>query len=165
MLVTVKAQNAIKDNSKNWKQISLPEFSFSVPKAIKDLKSTGIHSQIWQSENENIFLSIELGDYVSPRLGAFKGKPTFQEKFIEVDGENAYLIFYQLEDPNEEYKYASEIYFSSQNKRRKLSLKIYSKAEDDRKIAEKIFFSIKFKIKKNQHQTPKLQNKLLLFTQ
>jgi hypothetical protein len=66
MLVTVKAQNAIKDNSKNWKQISLPEFSFSVPKAIKDLKSTGIHSQIWQSENENIFLSIELGDYVSP---------------------------------------------------------------------------------------------------
>lgn len=145
ILTTVKAQNTINDESENWKKINLPEFSFSVPKDIKDLQSTGIHSQIWQSESEDIFLSIELSDYVFPSVGGLKEKPTFREKFIEIDGKNAYLIFYKLEDPDEEYKYASEIYFTFKNKKRKLSLKVYSKSEDDRKIAEKIFLSVKFK--------------------
>jgi hypothetical protein len=77
---------------KDWKLIDLDNFSFILPKSMKDMNAEGIDSEVWEFEDSYMLLSIDSGDYTNNLQDTEYSYETKTEK-VKIDGNNVNVLF------------------------------------------------------------------------
>ncbi len=141
---------------KGWKSVDLGYFSFILPESMEDKKARGIDSQVWRFEDDEIKLQIDRGMYeVDFAYGGAGFKK--ETKWIELDGVKGkfFTIDYtksfrskdhELSETQKEKPFLQAIVFYEDENSYSSFWVTYKKTEQ-KDIAEKILYSIKFKQK------------------
>jgi len=134
---------------KDWQKINLSNLSFYAPKELIPKKPNCYDSNCYTFESKDLFLSIDISSAVGYPISA-KKLPGFSEKIIKVDKAfGAIWYFKENEETDPIYKYKSGVLFRfADNSDYKIGISIFSKNEDIKEIAEKMFKSVKF----NKHK-------------
>jgi len=130
---------------KDWQKIELDGFSFYLPPELKPREVRGRESAVWIFTSQNLELLIILGPFL-PEPSSFQNEANYKAKNVSIDGKKAITFFYKDDEDDEEnrplvaavhfprfYQTNDTLIFSANCRSRK-----------EKKLAKKIFLSIKF---------------------
>ncbi len=134
------------EDYKDWQKIKLKNLSFDAPADLKQKNVNCYDSECYIFKSEEIYLSVD----ISPAVGyptTQKRYSSFSEKIVEING--GYGKIWNFEeneenDPNYKFKSGVVIQFKKY-KGYKVGISIFSKRQEIKEIAEKVFMSIKLK--------------------
>ena len=125
---------------KGWKQVKTCDFTFLVPKKLKDAKPKSLDSCIAGFRSKEVSIYIDVGNY----NGETKQDDTmldFKEEFITVDGKKAQIVTY-LENSD----------FAKKNPNRKFVTVVYIKTSEPQPNEVGLPFSLWMKIRSESSQ-------------
>ncbi|HEX8279703.1 MAG TPA: hypothetical protein VF540_13455 [Segetibacter sp.] len=130
-----------------WEKTDLPWLTFYKPTYLVKTEYEGTDSAVWEYEGKNINLNIEVGLYAG-KYDVDQEEKYYSKKSVEIDSKKAEIVTFKFRKASSKLEYIAILYFNeigSENS--KMSFTAYCKTAEEREIAKKIFYSIKFKNK------------------
>lgn len=130
--------------SPGWRRIDLQDFSFYLPRGMKDKKVRGIDSFVREYRGGGVRLAIDYGMY-SDDLRSMEGKPGFRAEWVSISGERAKVATCRWGK-----SYVAAVYFpnlggDAASGITKLTFYAESRSAGGQEEALKVFQSIKFR--------------------
>lgn len=129
--------------SANWRRVELTDFSFDLPRGMKERKVKGVDSLVWEYRDGESRLAIDYGMH-SNDLRAMAGTPGARAEWVSIDGRRANVV-----TSRSGKSYVAAVHFpdlggDAASGRTKLTLSMESASPDGLADAQKIFHSIRF---------------------
>ncbi len=138
--------------SNDWKLVDLDSFSFILPESMEDKKARGIDSSVWRFESDDIKLVIDSGMYKVTFPDAEDFESSTKQVVVDKIKGQYFAINYskpksleaEIDEKDKQKPYLEAIVFK-RNKYLFSSFWVQYKNPNQKEIAEKILYSIKFK--------------------
>jgi hypothetical protein len=129
--------------STNWRRVELTDFSFDLPRRMKERKVTGVDSLLWEYRGGGSRLAIDYGMH-SNDLRAMAGTPGAHAEWMSIDAQRANVV-----TSRSDRSYVAAVHFpdlggDAASGRTKLTLSMESSSPDGLADAQRIFQSIRF---------------------